>query len=158
MVTSAATEYEGRRAKTHVARREAKSVGARQPHVHDHAHSYPGHLLNDHRLNNRGNAAMQVALMRQAQQTYGNRTVRRYLQRAARLAESGSKEQSAQPSIQRQPKGGTATAKPADAVVVKIDPIKRATYQITAKTLKEAVAQMEQRDEAGETGWKPAHN
>lgn len=49
--------------------------------------AYPTSLLNDPRLNGRGNQPVRVALMREMQQTYGNRAVQRYLQR---LSHSGS--------------------------------------------------------------------
>src|SRR5690348_6430117 len=41
-----------------------------------------GALLGDPRLEGRGNGPVRATVMRQAQQTYGNRAVRRYLQRA----------------------------------------------------------------------------
>lgn len=48
-----------------------------------------GAALGDHRLDGRGNGVVRAAVMRQAQQTYGNRAVGRHLQRsAARSAQS----------------------------------------------------------------------
>src|SRR5947207_279046 len=43
--------------------------------------SYPLSLLNDPVLNGRGNEPVRIAVMLQAQHDYGNRALRRYLQR-----------------------------------------------------------------------------
>lgn len=43
------------------------------------AHSYPSSLLGDARLSGRGNEPVRVALMRQMQETYGNRALQRLL-------------------------------------------------------------------------------
>src|SRR5687768_5794183 len=45
--------------------------------------TYSTSLIGDGRLSNRGNAPVRAAVMRQAQQTYGNRAVQRVLQRSA---------------------------------------------------------------------------
>jgi hypothetical protein len=50
--------------------------------------SYPQSLLADPRLSGRGNGPVRTALMRQMQQTYGNRATQRYLQRQATQAGS----------------------------------------------------------------------
>ncbi|HEX9988836.1 MAG TPA: hypothetical protein VGE45_10225 [Chloroflexia bacterium] len=44
--------------------------------------TYPTSLLNNPALGGRGNAPVRAAIMRQMQQTYGNKAVQRYLQRA----------------------------------------------------------------------------
>lgn len=56
----------------------------------------PGSLLGDPRLNGRGNQPVKLALMRQVQQTYGNRTTQRFLQRASAMRASVA------PTVQRQ--------------------------------------------------------
>ncbi len=62
--------------------------------------SYPASLLADTRLNGRGNEPVRVALMRQMQQTYGNRAVQRFLQRKARATAPASNTSSLAP-VQR---------------------------------------------------------
>src|SRR5437588_13083786 len=74
--------------------------------------SYPASLLSDPRLNGRGNGPVRTALMRQMQQTYGNRAVQRFLQRAKDAATPDT----TPPQLQRNqtkadgPSGGNATA------------------------------------------------
>src|SRR5262245_43720402 len=66
----------------------------------------PSGLLGDPRLNGRGNGPVKVALMRQAQQVYGNRAVQRFLhQRRHSIPPSHSL------TVQRHtdPVGGTAS-------------------------------------------------
>lgn len=59
-------------------------------------------------------------------------------------------------SVQRQGKQPSApTPKPAATTTFTVN---RATYTVTAKTLKEAAAQISQRAEAGETTWRPVSN
>jgi hypothetical protein len=63
----------------------------------------PGSLLGDSRLGGRGNAPVKVALMRQAQQTYGNRALRRALQ--PKLA-TGATNVAAPPQLGSSPPSG----------------------------------------------------
>src|SRR5438874_7641712 len=49
--------------------------------ANESAPSYPQSLLADARLSGRGNEPVRVALMREMQQTYGNRATQRFLQR-----------------------------------------------------------------------------
>src|SRR5262245_48415701 len=49
--------------------------------AYEAAPSYPAPLLGDCKLNGRGNAPVQTALMLQMQRKYGNRAVQRFLQR-----------------------------------------------------------------------------
>jgi hypothetical protein len=53
--------------------------GAR--HNGEAAPSYPTSLLNDPRINGRGNQPVRTAILQRLQQTYGNRAVQRFLQR-----------------------------------------------------------------------------
>jgi hypothetical protein len=50
-----------------------------------HAPAYASSLLGDSRLNGRGNQPVKVAMMRQAQQGYGNRAVQRWLATRAQV-------------------------------------------------------------------------
>jgi hypothetical protein len=52
----------------------------------DNTSAYHASLLGDPRLSGRGNAPVRISLMRQLQQTYGNRAVQRYLQRSKSAA------------------------------------------------------------------------
>jgi hypothetical protein len=54
----------------------------------DSVPSYPPSLLADVKLSGRGNGPVRTALMRQMQQTYGNRATQRYIQRQATQAGS----------------------------------------------------------------------
>jgi predicted secreted Zn-dependent protease len=55
-----------------------------------------------------------------------------------------------------QPQGGTSSASGGSGGTTTIT-VGRATYAVTAKTLKAAAAQIQQRTEAGETTWKPTY-
>lgn len=65
-----------------IQRTKQPAVEAEDSLTPEHNPSYPTSLLADARLNGRGNQPVRTALMRQMQQTYGNRAVQRYLQRA----------------------------------------------------------------------------
>src|SRR5947209_2321934 len=54
------------------------------------ARSYPSSLLGDPRLGGRGNGSVRTAILRQAQQTYGNRQLQRALRRATPSAGRGT--------------------------------------------------------------------
>jgi hypothetical protein len=55
-------------------------------HAPENLPGYPSSLLGDARLNARGNQHVRIALMRQMQQTYGNRAVQRYFRRLSQAA------------------------------------------------------------------------
>jgi hypothetical protein len=100
--------------------------------------------------------AKETDLLTHLQQTAGNQAVARVLQTvpahaahrplALLLGPTGS-------GLQRQPQ---VTAPPSGRTVFK--PVARQSYTITAKTLKEAVDQIQLRDEAGETTWHPTYS
>jgi len=58
--------------------------------VPDNVPTHSPSLLGDSRLNGRGNQAMKIAVMRQMQQTYGNRAVQRFLRHAPGIAGADS--------------------------------------------------------------------
>jgi hypothetical protein len=100
---------------------------------------YPTSLLGDSHLNERGNEPARVALMQQAQQTYGNRALQR------RLSGQGRAKSSTQRAVQRwqasrqeranlQPSGTTEAAEavgrsisgqPAESMSIPVTPIQR---------------------------------
>ncbi len=76
--------------------------------------AYSTSLVGDPRLNSRGNQSVKAAVMRQAQQTQGNRALQRAIQRAAQVPVQREDEKDAEPAAGKGVVGGAvAGAAPA---------------------------------------------
>lgn len=89
------------------------------------------------------------------QQTVGNRAVARALQSATGPSAVAQLAHVLGPNAALLQRNGALAAAPVGRTVVK--PVSRRTYAINARTLQEAVNQIQQRSEAGETTWNPTY-